>query len=196
MELEKSIAPRELYFIGCADGTSNTDDLKRFPGTLAIIRYVPDFEAERAARFVAYVLDRSGWKISGVEQTTDEIFDGVNVEPYHFTFPANSTPEEFERFRRDTGTTATAQKGSDAIADFLGDSNWVANPGLSTDIPPESVRISVGFKPNPYFKPKPSRDAAKIIENARNRMRPRRNTLCLNGSTESAMPWFPLPKKP
>jgi hypothetical protein len=80
LELEKSIAPRGLWLMRYADGTSNIDELKKWRGTVVSIRYIPDFEAERAARFIASVLDQSGWKISGVDSTKDFVFDGVQVE--------------------------------------------------------------------------------------------------------------------
>jgi hypothetical protein len=205
-ELEKSLAPRELFILRYADGTYNTDELKKFSGTSALIEYIPDFEAERAARFIASALEASGWTIAEVNSSTVIMFDGISVERYNGPERGNlDIPDNFKLSQLDYGEEMRSLDACEAVVDFLRDSNVVANTGVTgratdlppkNDIPPRSVRIRVGFKPNPYFEPGPVKDAKKREESIVNRIRPRRKPTSPIVTVIGVSPWFPLRKKP
>jgi hypothetical protein len=191
LELENSLAPRELFIERYADRTSNIDELKQFGATQALVQYIPDFEAERAARFLASALEMSNWKISGVEPTKEYVFDGVQVERYQP--PSLEDPITHPETFPLVAALDMSQRACDAIINFLSDSNWRSKPRVAFGIPPGSVRIRVGFKPNPYFLPKPFRDSEKEFEDIRNRLRPNKRTTAPIVSILEAMPWIPPP---
>jgi len=65
LALQTSLRPRRLSFVGWADDLGRVaaikEGLRKFPGTVAFIQVVPDFEARTFANDIASVLNEVGW---------------------------------------------------------------------------------------------------------------------------------------
>jgi hypothetical protein len=147
LELEKSLAPRQIAFIE-KQGKSNIDPLKPFAGMNVIFDVIPDFEAQRAANQIAYFVNRSGWKIDSANSAIrDWLSDGVKIWSHLSPNGSRDADEQkgemasnaLVKFLESFGWSATADKGSIA-----------QGPAY---IPVNTIRVQVGFKPNPYFAP-------------------------------------------
>ena len=150
LELEKSLAPREAAFVS-ALGKSNADMLKPFAGMQAIISFVSDAEASRAASFLEPPLRMTGWQVvtNGVEPLNAGMyFDGVKVEAYE----ASEWPTDDDR-----AAELRSREAAKAFISFLTESGWaeIKYGWQRRDIPTNSIKITVGLKPSPYFKFKP-----------------------------------------
>lgn len=141
LAFEKSLAPRILPRSSNGRGIWNFAPLTRFRGTSAIVRYLPDAEATRAASELVDTLKASGWEIvraSPDPQLWSEFLDGVIVESSSVGLALQS--EE-----------GVSHSPSSTLLDFLHASGWAARTfENASDIPPGVVQISVGFKPSPY----------------------------------------------
>jgi hypothetical protein len=141
LAFEKSLAPRILPRTSNDRGIWNFAPLTRFRGTSAIVRYLPDAEATRAASELVDTLKASGWEIvraSPDPQLWSEFLDGVIVESSGVGLALRS--EE-----------GVSYGPSSTLLDFLHASGWAARTfENASDIPPGVVQISVGFKPSPY----------------------------------------------
>jgi hypothetical protein len=141
LAFEKSLAPRILPRTSNGRGIWNFAPLTRFRGTSAIVRYLPDAEATRAASELVDTLKASGWEIvraSPDPQLWSEFLDGVIVESSGVGLALRS--EE-----------GVSYGPSSTLLAFLHASGWAARTfENASDIPPGVVQISVGFKPSPY----------------------------------------------
>ena len=210
LELEKSLYPRELRIVGYSDHTSSIDELKKYIRTPVSLEYIPDFEAQRAARLIASVLDQAGWKIVGVKENGNpaQMYrDGVSVERYNPPDRGDlAVPENFKLWQSDMGEMRYSEEIGDAVIDFLLGSNWIAEEGVAgrstdlppkNDIPPRSIRIRVGFKPNPFFSPFGKQadrlKAERDVVNAMRKMMTRTEPSAPKVPTEAVgvSPWFP-----
>jgi hypothetical protein len=197
--LEQSLAPRRLWVIRYADRTSNIDSLKVYGGTEATIRYIPDFEAERAARVIASALDQSGWKILGVTEFRDLSAEGVNICRYQLEQrKPMKTDEDIKAWQQGiANTTISSEKGA-VVDQFLTDNGWDSEPWcIDTEIPPRSVLIKVGYKPNPFFVPEPFkslRERGKELERKYSTT-PRRPTTAPAVERYELGLWFPAKPK-
>jgi hypothetical protein len=172
LELEASLAPRQIPYIKAGD-TENIGPLRPFAGMQVILRFLPDAEASRAASNVAGLLSAAGWKIVSVEpspEVNEGYFDGVVIEPYSAAKSPNlpKMPELTftEEQQADQQRERRAKDAVEAVVDFLQSNNWQARFAWSHrgELPPDTVRVTVGFKPNPYFDPqlvKESRERTK-----------------------------------
>lgn len=145
LELERSIAPRYVPLFE-SGGKSNIDPLRPFAGVEMIVWYFPDDESQRAAGNIDALAKRAGWKLAKAAANPKlghSFFDGVVVEPH------------FSPGQGDTDTAA------DALVEFLRANNWVVRKWTdeASTVPQNTVRISVGLKPTPYFLNKEMRDA-------------------------------------
>jgi hypothetical protein len=144
LELEQSLAPRILPFqLGPGDHTS-FDVLKPFAGIEVIVGYLPDAEATRATDAVRNVIGLAGWKIISTVPRPDVnmgYFDGVVVETNKRAWLEQDRKKELFAAR--------------TLVEFLKSNDWEARVSISTmdDIPKNTIRVIIGFKPNPYFEP-------------------------------------------
>jgi hypothetical protein len=165
LELEKSLTPRTLSVIS-VNRKSNIEGLKRYAGTEAIVEFIPDLEAARAANSIKFILESAGWKITRFGRSVEDISDGVAVKFFHA--PTSDWPV-FQAQGK------SIEKAS-ALVDFLKDNNWVAHIAWSMrgELGENSIKVEVGFKPSPYFDPpqlkEAQREADKAIKEMRERM--------------------------
>lgn len=176
LELEKSLNPRSLAYIGeqaiftdpsmlasvtGLRGKSNIDPLKPFAGTNVILQYLPDAEASRAAGSIASIIKAAGWNVTELSARPEligEYFDGVVVWAHRPRTPAGSFPNtEQERAKMWSDGAAAS------VVLFLRSNNWQADlRGVGKgEVPINTVKIMVGFKPNPYFQPQVVKDFRK-----------------------------------
>jgi hypothetical protein len=153
LELENSMAPRVLGIpLGPGNKTS-FDELKAFAGTEVIFDVLPDAEPRRAAQEIQNVLTYAGWKAVSInirpELYTGD-FDGVIIEPQRpmigvVAMPGNKALTEHER----------STKCAEALRLYLLTKNWKARMNLfhADQVPANTIRILVGFKPSPFYEP-------------------------------------------
>ena len=170
-ELEKSLinlavcnAPRVLRIWTMREGKTTADPLKPFAGYQAIIQFVPDAEARRAALYITGALRQTGWKVPDpVSVPLDGIEDGVNVEPF-----VGMTDDSIYAAR------IRISEAADAVVDFLHSYNWQAKSGFMLDkksapqeallfVALEGLRIRVGLYPPPFVVPPAEKDIAAAI---------------------------------
>jgi hypothetical protein len=152
-KLEKSLARREIPIITSivsgVEVTSNLDPIKPFAGLNTIVEYLPDVEASRATRDLVNAIKIAGWNVVSVEtniELADTFWDGVNCEPYMEFIGRN--PDRAGAIRESHRKSVDA---CNALADFLKSNNWEAKlrTGKPADLPPDTVRIRIGFKSFP-----------------------------------------------
>jgi len=169
LELEKSLArrtiplilppgrlPIELIGRGVtiitSTGESNLDPLKRFKGQPVVVRFLPEVEARRAMREVLTALELAGWKILSVtpdEELEHPTWDGVVIEPYHPSTLANLPAEQVVAVMRENERLSEV---AGSLIKLLEDNDWRVKRGAgigTSEIPPGSIRVSIGFKPPP-----------------------------------------------
>ena len=182
IELEKSIAPRVLSMIIDDKGKSNTEGLKEFSGTQLIIRFIPEFEARRAAGNLDFVAQNVGWKVLEVrpDSSLDSERDGVLVQSY---FSTAETPKG----EADLRSERQARRASNALIDFLTSepNNWDVRtrPSMPGELQPNTIKVSVALKPAKYFdslaepewSKKLGKEAKERMEQARKEQQARDN---------------------
>jgi hypothetical protein len=143
IELEKSLAPRDISLTHSGSGLISPAGLKPFAGTRAILVFVPEEEPMRAARRIERLLVLSGWRVEngGPASAQDRHWAGVTVQSY--------VDEE-------TGATDSSCDAALELIRILELSDWaVANRGefieVSVILPPRTVRIVVDLQANPYI---------------------------------------------
>jgi hypothetical protein len=188
-ELEKSLinlaicnAPRvipqdwipKVGGMGLIADKSTSDPLKPF-ATEAVIEFIPDWEARRAALNIRASLHSAGWEIDKFDTATD-INDGVEVQ--HFFAPSGKGIP-YETWHPLLQKDQTSAGAADAVIDFLHSYNWQAKSGFPLDeqgkivrgsalIPEGGIRIRVGLYPATTFvTPKGETDIAALV--ARNK---------------------------
>ncbi len=181
LELESSLAPRLLEYRKDAQGHENTSGLAPFPGTRVILEVLNDAESLRAAGSLKSLLELSKWEIAAIEirpDLIDSFHDGVVVVAQLPIKHIPPTPEDMDNVHN--------ARAADALLDFLQQEKWVArkHPGVPerertpnippTDIvflPPNCIRVVVGFKPSPYFLRPEIKKAFEEMERARQEVR-------------------------
>jgi hypothetical protein len=177
-ELEKSLinlavcnAPRVIPFWSVGNTKTSIDPLKLFGGRQAIIGFVPDAEARRAALSIYGSLDRAGWKIIRISPL-DGIEDGVEIQPYTAPTPTSGSSAEWYPLWQSEIRSSNA---ADALVDFLHSYDWQAKRGWPVDekgqvirdpeiLPPDTLRIRVGLYPAViYVSPPGAKDFADAI---------------------------------
>jgi hypothetical protein len=152
LELEKTLAPRRMGIIQDATG-KNWAGLIPFSGLQVVMVRIPDFEAARAAGSIAFFIENAGWKVVGWETSTNPP-DGVTIETFwRSKRTLLPTSEEFRNIRNEEDRV---DKAGAALVDALKKADWQevrATWATSETLPENTIRISVGFKPYPYFNP-------------------------------------------
>ncbi|MBE0556196.1 MAG: hypothetical protein IH628_03100 [Proteobacteria bacterium] len=145
LEMEKSLSPRIFVLEQYKDGKSNIDPLIKFKGTKVVIRYLADAESTRAKNELSNLLMAAGWDIVGEIRDPEMwagFFDGVIVQ--------TSLRSVSGRSERDMSRNA-----AEALLALLHSNGWtVRSHAMADDIPAQSIKVSIGFKPSPYFSPK------------------------------------------
>lgn len=127
---------------------TNVDSLRPMVGQKALIEFVPDAEARRAAKSLRRALIDAKWDVLSV-LPVDELEDGVSVQP--FKPPLEPSQTDFDGERR-------ASDAADKLIDFLHLFNWQAQWGFPTDgrghiirdpniLPVGAIRIQIGLYP-------------------------------------------------
>jgi hypothetical protein len=164
LDLESSLAPRILGFqIGPGNKTS-FDELTPFAGTQVMFEVLTDAEARRAAQEIGNVLHFAGWNVTGTVSNSElhiGFFDGVSIWYEQPEFLPGFSAEQ--RARWEAGERCA--KAAEALAAYLLSKNWksmarayrgapgIRIPNIEHEIPPNTLVIAVGFKPNPFFDP-------------------------------------------
>lgn len=154
IELEKTLSRRSIPLI-MLDGKTNIDGIRPFAGMQAIIEYLPDMEARRASAEIAQALTHANWKlIGGGGENPDlalSMWDGVVVESY-LGNALGLSGEALAQLGEDRKRASTA---AEALVKLLVEHNWAAHrfPDGS-NLPPNTIKIKVGFKPVPKLKTK------------------------------------------
>jgi hypothetical protein len=167
LELEKSLAPRSFEIKVADSPNSNFEQLKPFGGTNVIFEVLTDAEARRAANEIGNLVGFAGWKVVSVESHPElwpGFFDGVSiVPPGGFTggFPGQVDGDKLA-IRRKT------IRAAEALALWLIERNWKAsvrnNITEAGEVPDDTLKIFIGFKPNPFFEPDWVKDIEKTYE--------------------------------
>jgi hypothetical protein len=161
LEMESSITPRWL-------DQSNADALKKFPGIQVVLEYVIDAEPRNAAGQIRFVLNQARWPIirdQPILQLPVVPFQGVTIDWYRGALRAATpvpTPEAEQQYRDE----ANAHGAAEALAAFLKAQNWDASvwPSVREELPPNTIKIMIDLKPNPYFLPPATKEALKKIK--------------------------------
>jgi len=147
-ELKKSLAPRkDLPFIQ-GHGKSNIDEMKTFFGIKVILKFVPEYLTMKSAVQIEQRVTDAQWEV--VSRIPDSsIWPGVRV--YRHSAPS-ITPFGNADEQRSKGAAK-------ALCDFLRSFDWDCDvsmgsrgPGL-LNVPPNTLMVEVGLKPEPYFIP-------------------------------------------
>ncbi len=150
LKMEATMAPRVVGIIG--DGKKlNVANLIPLGGTKVIMEVLPDPEAERAASGIFEVLEYVKWPVVNISvnsRLNHPLYDGVTVVGRwvrrDLTDPNAPEPQ---------GDTREVAK---VFAEFLKSSGWEAKVSSETtdrEVPPSTIKIKVGLKPNPYVLP-------------------------------------------
>jgi hypothetical protein len=157
-ELEKALgnlavcnAPRVIpLWIRSPPTESSVEVLWPFKEFNAIIEFVPEFEAAKAARNIADALTYAKWTVVSVSPVFD-IPEGVSVQPYEDRRPREESEKETiyeERLQQQY--EERSQNAAIALIKLLHSYSWEASRGHLGDndrIPPNTVRIRVGLYP-------------------------------------------------
>jgi hypothetical protein len=157
MQLEKTLAPRVIEIIGTPVG-STVDVLKPFASMSVIIESIPDWEARRAAANVRGVMEAAGLSIESDEVLERNMPDGVTIELYDpASLPAETQQERFAMYDEWDRVNHVTEE----IVAFFKANDWEASEyrfepmfaPKERDLAKNEIRVRVGFKPAPYFKP-------------------------------------------
>lgn len=141
VELEKQLLPRIITFEIRGDGTTNFDNLKPFTATQVIIKYLPDAEPRRTAGEIRKLLEFAGWDIleTGLISEQDELIEGIHLQ-----------------YQEDIGRgLSKAHEAAMALKNFLelqSIKTHAFRAFTSDNLPPNSVRILIGLRPDPRIK--------------------------------------------
>ncbi len=171
-ELEASLinlavcnAPRVIPLWSIGRAKNAVDPLRPFAGRQAVIEFVPEPEAKRAANNIVLALISAGWKIVKISPE-DNIEDGVEVQP-RFVVPLHDASQE--QLMQDWANTTRASQAADALVDFLHSYNWQARFGVPpraerADIPLDGLKVRVGLYPAVvYVAPPGAKDFTEAI---------------------------------
>ncbi len=122
----------------------------------------------------------AGWKtIQFVPRTDINIgfFDGVMIQ----SLPSGTELAQSMGNREQGILWQRLDEAGEALEDFLSSYNWEARatfrlPGAAP-IPPNTIKIIVGFKPNPYFAPEWVKKAREEVRKMREETKKRRAEL-------------------
>ncbi len=154
LELEKTLAPREIWVKKYEDGTTSVDDLKRLGKIKVLLEYIPsDFESQRAARNLQFIFIKwAKWEVT-LQPIRDgsSVKEGVTLETPRGHEWAN--PREEWQF----ADRAQLVQGWLLCNEWTTDWDFVDRADLSG----HDLGIVVGLKPNTYFQPRAFKDAER-----------------------------------
>ena len=152
LELEKSLTPRTLVLV-FNKGVPDLPTLLPYAGLNVILEALPDAETFRATGSVQFAIEAAGWKVSNVLgnfELNQGYFDGVVISASLPATKMNGPAAEYEDAQR-------CWNAAEALVAYLNSKNWVSRVAISPrseGLPTNTIKISVGMKPNPYFTPK------------------------------------------
>jgi hypothetical protein len=159
LELEQSIAPRSFAIKVTASPDSNFEDLKPFAGTKVVFIVLTDAEARRATNEIGNLVMFAGWKVVSAESNPDlwpGFYDGVSIVPPP-GFPPISMMGSDAQSQKTLETQQRTTEAANALALWLIRQNWKASVRYNIQetgkIPEDTIKIFVGFKPDPFFDP-------------------------------------------
>ncbi len=158
-------APRVLPLWSVGKIKSAVDPLRPFADRQAVIEFVPEPEAKRAANNIVLALINAGWKIVKVSPA-DNIEDGVEVQP-RFVVPLHDVSQE--QLMQAWANTTRASHAAEALIDFLHSYNWQARLSVPpaaerADIPLDGLKVRVGLYPAVvYVAPPGAKDFTEAI---------------------------------
>jgi len=175
VEMEKSLARRTIPLV-VMGGKWNTDPLKPFAGIQVIVEYLPELEPYRAALEVRALADSVGWKVVKFAPQTelaDPRWDGVTVQWY---WPG--MPKDPNQFFQNLRAEEKPKNAATALVEFLKLNNWGADskPSSLGEIPPDTIRVRVGLKPEPYSITKAEEEFEEKVRKTPNQPLPQRRT--------------------
>ena len=148
VELKNSLAPREdLAFIQ-SDGKSNIDEMKAFSGIKVILKFVPEYLTMQSAAQIERRVTDAGWEVVSRRPDTS-IWPGVKI--YRHLGPSTADFGNADERRSEGAATA--------LCNFLHSFHWECEIAMGSraqgpfNVPPNSLMIEVGPKPEPYFAP-------------------------------------------
>ncbi len=113
----------------------------------------------------------AGWKTVRSEPLKFEpglaFPEGVVVRPY--SSDATAGPNPRNRSEEENRNEVSSNRAADELVAFLNSYNWEASKALGwkQNIPPNTIKVTVGLKPLPYFQPpeiKRVKDQVRQIE--------------------------------
>ncbi len=145
-ELRKSLAPRQDLALIQSHGKSNIDEMKNFPELEVILVFAPEYLTMGSAGEIEQRVTDAGWKVvSRIPNAS--VWPGVKV--YRHLGPDISgfgNPDELR-----------SKGAADALCRFLHSFDWDCDVEMGSralgpsNVPPNTIRVEVGLKPEPYF---------------------------------------------
>ena len=148
----KTLASRVLPSI-LNKSDKHIDRLRPYRGIQVILEYIPDEEARRAAGSISIVIQQVGWKVIKSTQQSG-LSDGVTIESHvEITDPDTSEERIIQ-----SSETEKCRSAALAFRDLLVSSGWLSVDAWlaaapTERLPPNTIKIEIGFKPSPYFEP-------------------------------------------
>jgi hypothetical protein len=182
IELEKTLLPRTFASVVPSD----LDKLKAFTGTKIVLRFLPDAEAERASANLLGLFKAAGWDVSQVVPDPTKFalfFDGVSVgqwtaSPEQWKNAGQDGKDRMTELREFTRLSGISIRAAGELVDLMKSHGWEAQTKWAdTQLSPDTLEVTVGFKPSPYFDPQSIKEMNSILEKERQREleRERRN---------------------
>ncbi len=157
LELQKSLAPRDISALDPRDTAkfdefiSKRNALQKFSGIEVSFEVIPEFEARRTANLLKQMVEQIGWKVVSTK-TEEGIRDGVIIWRHLSPDLASAIAGDANEIR--------SEGAANSLAECLKFLNWQVDvemgarlPSSVLNVPPNNVRIQVGFKPAPFFEP-------------------------------------------
>lgn len=133
MELEQAVSPRIM------EQYKSSGALKTLTGVTAIISSIPDLESQKMARQLATTLSMAGWKYQFAPYDPKEVYsDGVVIEKNVGAIPKEDI----------------APKAAELLLSQLKINKIESRTMPATDLPPNTIVVKIGFKPNTFFSDK------------------------------------------
>jgi hypothetical protein len=196
LNLAKSLARRVIPHV-VVGGKSNFDILKPFSDIQAFIEFAPDREPSRAAQELEKALSTSGWKVVSVKPNPEllsDFWEGVAVSPYSPRIGGLPIDQTWALMY----ATKKPNEAASALVRFLDNNNWVVRrfPAFGEEIPPNTIRVRVGYKPEPRFLTPAEEEFEKTTGQTekplpRQRTEPRRITAAQRGAIFKSLAGLP-----
>jgi hypothetical protein len=160
-ELEKTLLPR-TFSLAFPRDFDKLNRLKDLTGTKISLRFLPDAEAERATGNLAGLFNEVGWTISETIPDSSKytsFFDGVTIgfwgaPPEQVENAGRGGKNRMQELTEFTQLSAASSRRANELVDFLKAQGWEAQARWAdVQLPSDTLEVTVGFKPSPYFDP-------------------------------------------